>query len=415
LIWKGAPPFHDWKRPKKPTGPGVSKEAPGRGCPFSCGLCPEHRQRTCTVLVEVTQRCNLRCPVCYADSGQAAGSDEAFESLSGRIHRAREKAGNCNIQLSGGEPTVREDLPELVSECRAAGFSFIQVNTNGIRLGREPGYARALKEAGLSSVFLQFDGTRDGVYRQLRGQPLMREKLAAIAACGSAGIGVVLVPTLVPGVNTDQVGVILETGISHAPTVRGVHFQPMSYFGRYKGQGPTDESRLTLPQLMGQLERQSGGKIQVSHFKPPGCENPRCSFHATYVIAGDASLIPLSGGPCCGEPQTAETGAKQAISHVARQWAAPGIVPVQAAETACDAASGGIWRLERFIDRAATHTFSISAMAFMDAWSIDLERLRDCCIHVASPGGDLIPFCAYNLTAAEGRGLYRTQTPPPGA
>ncbi len=414
LIWKGAPPFHDWKRPKKPTGPGVSKETPGRGCPFDCGLCPDHRQRSCTVVMEVTQRCNLRCPVCYADSGDTDGGDEAIESLITRIRQIRQKAGDCHIQLSGGEPTVREDLPELVSASREAGFSFVQINTNGIRLARKSAYAKTLKAAGLSSVFLQFDGTDDGVHRRLRGQPLMKEKLAAIAACEGAGIGVVLVSTLVPGVNTNQVGKILETGLSHSPTVRGVHFQPISYFGRFGGE-PTEEMRLSLPQLMRQLERQSGGKVKVSHFKPPGCENPRCSFHANYVLTAASALLPLSRGGCCGEPETAETGAKRAISYVARQWAAPRVTAPAATEPLGSSSPDGAWRLESFIDRAATHTFTISAMAFMDAWNIDLERLRDCCIHVASPQGNLIPFCAYNLTATNGRGLYRTKTPPPGA
>jgi hypothetical protein len=191
--------------------------------------------------------------------------------------------------------------------------------------------------------------------------------------------------------------------------VRGIHFQPVSYFGRY---ADSARPRLTLPELMRALAEETGGMIQLSDFRPPGCENARCSFHANYFVGPEGALRAIHGphdGKCCPAPIPAEQGADTAIAYVARQWAGPETCeptpsPVDAADYGCTA---GPMTLDAFIVRARTRTLSVSAMAFQDGWNVDLERVRDCCIHVFSPDGRLIPFCLYNLTDAQGRGLYR--------
>jgi hypothetical protein len=327
----------------------------------------------------------------------------------------QQMAADSNIQLSGGEPTLRDDLPEIVAAGRKAGFAFIQLNTNGIRLGRDGDYLEALKDAGLASVFLQFDGIDDAVYRRLRGAALLDVKRQAIEACGRHGIGVVLVPTLVPGVNTGQVGALLQFAANRSPAVRGIHFQPVSYFGRCP-QPPSDASRITLPELMAAIEQQSEGMFKASDFQPPGCENAWCSFHADYLTlpgGGVRHLRHAQPAYCC-KTIPAEEGALRSIARVTRQWAGPGgdTTAGQGTGTAdpvCDSGTpdDGPMRLEDFLKRARTHTLTVSAMAFQDAWTLDLERLRDCCIHVWDPRYGLVPFCAYNVTSAEGRALYR--------
>ncbi|MBT8340144.1 MAG: radical SAM protein, partial [Desulfatitalea sp.] len=270
LIWRGGPAMADWRRPKifSPL-PWVSREK-DRGCPFDCGLCPDHRQRSCSIIVEVAARCDLNCPVCYADAGREA-QDPLISTIAGWFARLRANGVTGNIQLSGGEPTQRDDLPRIAALGREAGFAFIQVNTNGLRLAREAGYAEVLRRAGVSSIFLQFDGVDDQVYDALRGRALWAEKQAAIRACATAGLGVVLVPTLVPGVNVGSVGAILQAALAWYPAVRGVHFQPISYFGRHP-QPPALTARLTLPELMRAIETQTGGGFKARHFKAPGCE-----------------------------------------------------------------------------------------------------------------------------------------------
>jgi uncharacterized radical SAM superfamily Fe-S cluster-containing enzyme len=401
-----------WSRPKTPSHPAVAGHAVERGCPFDCGLCPAHRQHTCTLILEVTPRCNLACPVCYADA-RPAGPDPSVEAIARWFRQARRTAGAANIQLSGGEPTVRDDLPDIIALGRKAGFGFMQINTNGLRLATEQPYLEALKAAGLASVFLQFDGTREAVYRRLRGRALLDAKLAAIRACRAAGVGVVLVPTLVPGVNTQEIGPILNLALEHFPTVRGVHFQPVSYFGRYPGP-PTDRGRWTLPELMRAIEHQTQGRMCARDFRPPGCENAWCSCHAQYLVSAEGQPRPLQP-PFRPTPEapplSAEVGAARAIAFVVRQWSPPPAGsearPSPAALPGCACAGGRSEDLDAFLARARSQTFAVSAMAFQDAWNLDLERVRDCCIHVLAPDGTLVPFCLYNLTAVDGRRLYR--------
>jgi hypothetical protein len=409
VVWRGEPSFESWARPKVPSGPKQAFTSVEQGCPLDCGLCDAHRQHTCTALIEVTWRCDLGCPVCFASSGKAAPPDPSMDDLGRLFDRVELASGHCNIQLSGGEPTVREDLPEIIRLGKARGFPFIQLNTNGLRLGREPGYAARLAEAGLDSVFLQFDGTEDPIFQALRGRPLLETKLAALDALAEAGVGIILVPTLVPGVNDRDLGNILRLAVDRSPAVRGVHFQPVSYFGRYPKQ-PGDDERITLPEIMRGLEDQTGGLLKAVDFRPPGCEHAFCSFHANYVVGEQGRLTRLSSGGTCGcTPRPASEGADAAKAFVKRQWSSPDRQLPMAFDAAPDSpADGGPEdALDVFIRRAATHTFAVSAMAFQDCWTLDLERLKGCCIHEVSPDGRLIPFCAYNLTSMGGETLYR--------
>lgn len=419
VLWRGEPSMAAWQRPKEPAHPNLCYTHPEKGCPFDCGLCDDHRQIPCSVLLEVTDRCNLHCAVCFADAGGGKTEEPSVERVSELLGRAIAAAGPSNLQLSGGEPTLRDDLPQIVEAARRVGYSFIQVNTNGIRLAADKVYVQRLADAGLASVFLQFDGVDDETYRRLRGRALLDEKLRAIEHCGAAGLGVVLVPTLVQGVNTGALGAIVRRGIELAPAVRGIHFQPVSYFGRFP-QWNGDEARFTLPELMRSLEAQTGGLVRVSDFSPPGCEHAHCSFHATYIRSADGRLRPIGAakeGACCAGPFESG-GVRKTVETVSRRWslAAPVLFPgIDAvSDGPCCGGQGadviqidGALDLDVFIQEAAARSFTISAMAFQDAANLDLERLRGCCISVVSPDGMLVPFCAYNLTDTNGNGLYR--------
>lgn len=393
-IWRGEPEFTAWYRPKIPFHGGL-REAVKDGCPYDCGLCAQHEQRTCTALVEVTSRCNLGCPVCFAESGK--GTDLDPQVIRQMFANIIQQTGGCNLQLSGGEPTVRDDLPELVALARTAGFTFVQLNSNGIRLAEEPDFAKLLADAGLSSVFLQFDGVTDQVYRTLRGRDLFALKCQAIENIAAAGLGAVLVPTVVPGLNTGQLWDIVRFGLDRLPQVRGVHFQPISYFGRYPE--TFQPTHVTLPEVMSGLATQSGGLVNISDFTPPGCEHALCSFSAKYLVQEDGTLQRLGSCTCDCTPKPAEEGALRAIEVTARQWSG-----VQAENSQ---GQGPEDAFTRFLQRARTHTFALSGMAFQDCWTLMLERLQGCCIHVAQPDGRLIPFCSFNMTSRDGHALHR--------
>lgn len=422
-IWRGGPALGtpamaSWKRPKTPSYPRQPFAPRDKGCPFDCGLCPEHGQHTCTGQIEVTGRCDLGCPVCYAESGAGAWADPPLERIAFQLERLWRASGACNVQLSGGEPTLRDDLPAIVAGARQRGFTFVQLNTNGLRLGRQPDYARTLAEAGLDSVYLQFDGPDDDVCRAIRGRPCLTDKLAAVRACAEAGLGVVLVATLVRGVNLDKVGALLQKALELGPAVRGLHLQPAASFGRFPWQLQA-APRVTLPEVMGALAAQSGGLLSVTDFHPPGCEHALCSFSAVYRRTPQGLILIEGEGNCCdassrewrghgteNAPATssAEEGARISRAFTARHWsAAP--VPAEAAADRSD-------DFDRFLARAGlARRFTVSCMAFQDALTLDVDRVRGCCIHVVTPEGLLVPFCLHNLTAVDGTPLYRRARP----
>jgi len=224
---------------------------------------------------------------------------------------------------------------------------------------------------------------------------------------------VVLVPTLLRGVNDHALGEILRLALSRIPTVRGVHFQPASTFGRFPG-GPDEVQReaqrearrLTLPEVLSLLVDQSGGMLRAEDFHPPGCEHERCSFSGSFAVQGE-KLVPVSNGGCCEPgPLRAAEGARLAKSAVARQWA--GVSAPSSAKPVTPPRDD----FERFLaQRGADKRFSISCMAFQDAWTLELERVRGCCIHTQASDGRLVPFCLYNLTATDGTTLYRERRP----
>ena len=408
-AWKqgeGMPSFTAWRQgtriPAYPAHPATDIR---HGCPFDCGLCPEHVQHTCTGLIEVTMRCSLGCPICYARSSCSA-ADPSPDDIARQMDALFRASGACNVQLSGGEPTERDDLPAIVAMAKKKGFALVQVNTNGLRLGREEGYAQTLRDAGLDSVYLQFDGVDDSVYRTLRGRDCLALKQAAIEACGKAGLGVVLVCTLVRGVNDAQVGALLSRALKLGGHVRGLHFQPVSSVGRCPWD--MDEApRITLSELMANLEIQSGGMVRTAHFHAPSCEHPLCSFSAVYARLDDGTLGEPVGAACCsggtslaGEsPRVVDNaeGSRVSRAFTAAHWASP-----KGGNAALNDA------FSRFIARSgADRRFTLSAMAFQDALSLDVERVRGCCIHVVAPDGRMIPFCLYNLTSFDNHPLYR--------
>lgn len=404
-IWRGLPSFESWCGDNASPGTDTSRteeEATRNGtaeCPGACGLCPQHQQHTCTAVFEVTRRCDLNCPLCFAESSAVeAQADPSLEQINRMLRDLFAGQGPVNVQLSGGEPTMRDDLPEVIRLARAAGFTFVQLNTNGLRLASDPGYAEELREAGLVSVFLQFDGIGDDTYRALRGQPLATQKVRTVERCAQAGLSVILVPTVVPGVNDHEIGSLVRFAAQWPGVVRGLHLQPVSYFGRYPdGERP----RLTLPEVLRALELQTDGEVRASHFAPSCCEHVRCSFRARYWVRDEGRLEAVHSEPSCCSPEPG-SAARRAIAATSRQWSR------RSRGATTDEIRGeteSIDSLDRFLD-AAARILTISGMLFQDAWSIDLERTRRCCVHVAVPNRGLVPFCLWNLTSQSGRRLY---------
>ena len=453
-VWRDYVNLAQW-RGKLPE----ADEGENLNCPRGCDGCNDHLQGTCCVLLEVTRACNLQCRFCFANGGEGDAFGGVGNAVNGTqdfgntafsgdtevsggiavsggadmpdtagLKRAIEKilrAGDKPlIQFSGGEPTLREDLPELIAYARALGCPYTQLNSNGLRLAEDEAYVKALAEAGLSFVFLQFDGVDDSVYTALRGKALYEKKLQAIRMCDKYRIGVTLVPTVVRGVNEGHIGAIIRLGASLSPAVRGVHFQPVSYFGRYPAL-PGEEERITLDELLLCIHQQAG--VALSSVIPSRCDHPMCGFHGSYIVE-DGSLVPLSaftdteseGNAADGNGAggSGTTSAKQNREFIGRRWTRETSEEPDedcccddAQDEACDCdgeeeqvadccCEDEIATFDAFLSKVKKNGFTISAMAFQDAMNLDVERLRRCSLHVYQEGV-LMPFCARYLTKIE--------------
>ena len=382
LVWHGKLNMEQWLLETAPL-----PADKGLKCPVNCGICSEHEIGSCCVLLEVTSRCDLRCRYCFARGGE--GNDEPpLEKLKASVDDIVKRCGEPLLQLSGGEPTMRDDLDELICYAKEAGCSYVQLNTNGIRLAREPEYAKRLADSGLDIVFLQFDGTRDDIYELLRGVPLLETKKEAIRVCGGLKMGVTLVPTVVKGVNDGDLGNIIKLACELSPAVRGIHFQPVSYFGRYPGR-PSDDDRYTLDELMNDISTQTG--IPATSFMPSRCDHPLCGFHANFLIGPDGSLKPLSSITHSSHVRGCERDNRE---YVARHWRRAPEEPEPAAPFSDE------MDFDTFLYRLRHESLTLSAMAFQDAMNLNIERLHRCSLHVYD-NGSIKPFCAKYLTGME--------------
>lgn len=360
-------------------------------CPLNCGICPQHCRGTASAAIMTTSRCNLRCPFCFTNAG-----DETYEPDLGEIRQMFANlwtaSGNCPVELCGGEPTLRDDLPQMISIGREIGFDHFQINTNGIRIAEDITYLRRIKQAGATVIYLQFDGVNDEVYQLMRGQPLMDKKVQAVRNCIEEKMGVVLVPTLVQRVNLNQVGDIINFAKEHGPSVRGVFFQPASYFGRHPGY-PGDDERLTIPDVLKAIEEQTAGELPRTCFIPPSCEHPHCSF-TSFLLRVNGRLVPTTHF----QPRQSDTDPLQHTRQYTKHfWRYPDD-PSSRREFSSP--------FNTALQQLCQDSFFVSGMAFQDVWNIDLERLQHCCLHIVSGRDKLIPLCAKYITSTGGERLY---------
>ncbi|MCD6209843.1 MAG: radical SAM protein [Methanophagales archaeon] len=393
-----------------------SESEPGQNasCPFACGLCPSHESPTVLGIIDVTSRCNLRCPVCFASSNgygygheheheHGYGKDPTADEIKAIIDNFATNTNAAGLQFSGGEPTLRADLPELISYARQR-FEHVEVDTNGIKMAQSAEYCREIESAGTSVIYLQFDGVTDLPYEKLRGRKLLAIKKKAIENHRKAGPkpAIVLVPTLVKGVNDDQIGAIIKFAIENRDIIRGVNFQPISFCGRTPYRA---DERITVSDVLRAIEEQTGFMHKNDFFPPSlmsmlltsiGKSEVGCHFACgafSYLVFLDDKNKP--------EPIT---------RYVDMERLAAIYKDKERGKISLIAALRSI-RLELlkklFISVIKSHDYHdlsslhfkllfIGTMHFMDSYNFDLGRLRRCVIHYGLPDGRIVPFCSYN-------------------
>ena len=364
------------------------------GCPLDCGLCPEHKQHACLGLIEVNTACNLDCPICFADSGhQPDGFSLTREQVAFMLDTFVAAEGEPEVvQFSGGEPSIHPEIVTFMEMAKERGIRVVMLNTNGIRLARDPRFAREVARVG-AHVYLQFDGFDLETHLAIRGKDLRESKRRALDNCAEHGVTVTLVAAVEKGVNEHEVGEIVRFGVSH-PAVNSVVFQPVTHAGRHRVFDPLE--RLTNPDVMRLVAEQLPDWFRVSDFVPVPCCFPTCRSMSYALVDGDR-LIPFTRLldidaylDYVSNRVIPDLDVRSALERMFSSSAAPG------AEEALLACEGCGIDLPGALEDLRSHAFVVTVQDFQDAYTLNVRQLMKCCIEQITPDGRLIPFCAYN-------------------
>lgn len=416
----------------EPPGLFAPRVADSKLCPSDCGLCDRHQSPACLANIDLTNRCNLNCPVCFANSNAAGYVYEpTFDQVVTMMQRLRDyrpTPATC-IQFSGGEPTLHPDFLKIVSKAAEMGFSNIQIATNGLKLA-ETNFASQAAKAGLHTLYLQFDGVDDQVYQKTRGRPLMELKRKCVENCRQFGMKICLVPTVIRGQTDHQVSKILQFAVDNVDVISGISYQPVSFTGRidYK---QLEAMRYTTGDLVEDIARASGADVYRDFYplsfvtpfsqllsamtgapKITSCCHTDCALGTYFFVSAEGKLHPFTRvfdiEPLFWQihllarkiQRRGKAGLLDKLhalwlfyKHFRRDQAPPEL---------------SFYRMVRSMrgmvnkrdGRGASgktncRTLMAAGMHFQDRYNFDVQRIRRCVIHYSTPEG-IFPFCSYN-------------------
>jgi uncharacterized radical SAM superfamily Fe-S cluster-containing enzyme len=444
IVWSDADMY---RRVEKWAKDGVGVQNPAiekaKQCPFDCGLCDLHLSHTGLANVDLTNRCNMKCPICFANANQAGYVFEPdYETVVKMLKVLREErpVPTPAVQFSGGEPTIHPRFLDIIKAAKDLGFAQIQVATNGIKFAESIDFCQKASDAGLNTVYLQFDGLRSDIYMRARGRDLLavKEKVIENFRKVEHHSSIVFVPTIVKGLNDDQVWPILHYALENMDVVRGVNFQPVAFTGRIAHE-ELEKGRYTLPDLAHDMERQSGGKIKTTDWYPVptvaavselwgalyGDPKVTLTTHvhcgiATYMfVKGPEDIIPVTRFVDVEnlfeelyhlaqktEGKKVKAFSKVKAFNLLRKYLKKDEMPEGMSSAQFLKALRGVLSEETKSELAkfSWQMMYVGAMHFMDSYNYDIERVKRCMIHYTTPDGKIIPFCAYNSGP-----VYRTE------
>jgi len=427
-------------------GPGITnpKTQEQKGCPFDCGLCTQHKSTTMMGVIDLTNRCNLKCPICFATS-DASGYiyEPSFEQVKEMMQNLIDlkPARTPCLQFSGGEPTLYPRFFDVIKEARKMGFGQIQIATNGIKLANEE-FAKKASEAGLNCLYLQFDGVTDDIYEKIRGRPLFEIKKKAIENSYKYGIRTILVPTIVRGINDHQIGDIYRFAIENIEAVSTISWQPVALTGRIPEE-EKNQMRFTLTDLAEETEKQFPCIKKQDWYPlavtPPfsrflevvtGQKQSQISCHAhcgtgTYLVVDKetGNHIPLPHfidivGLMTKFQELYHNYKKkkyfkkirtkfdifnfsQQLEQFHNKEKAPDNMSFKeffsylSQFTARKNFTDNLFKKKKQEGRK-WRILVVAAMHFQDSYNYETERTQNCVVHYAAPDGKLYPFCSYN-------------------
>jgi tetraether lipid synthase len=368
------------------------------GCPYDCGLCPDHEQHSCLTLVEITDACNLTCPVCYAESGphrQTHRSMEQVEFMLDCVVR-NEKEPDI-VQISGGEPTIHPQFFEILDAARRRPIKHLMVNTNGLRIAQEPEFARRLADymPGFE-LYLQFDSLEEGPLRELRGADLRRIRLQALENLNKYNVSTTLVVTVKKGSNDGELGRIIDFALQQ-PCVRGVTFQPIQAAGRLEN-FESARDRLTLSEVRQNILSQSD-LFQPEDIIPVPC-HPDC-LAMGYALKLGGKAVPLTS---MIDPKVLLQGEGNTIVYERDPRLRDHVFKLFSTSHSPESATTSLKQLLCCLPMVQVpdamsydKVFRVLIIQFMDAQNFDVRSVKKSCIHIVHPDGRIIPFDTFNL------------------
>jgi uncharacterized radical SAM superfamily Fe-S cluster-containing enzyme len=372
------------------------------GCPYDCGVCPDHEQHGCSLLLEITDSCNLSCPTCFDNSCPERSNHLSMDQIKAMLDLAvANETEPAVVQISGGEPTIHPQFFGILAEAKSRPIQHLLLNTNGIKIATEDGFAEKLAEHTPGfEVYLQFDSLRAEPLKILRGADLRSIHEKAIEKLNRLEIPTTLVATIRRDVNDDEMGDLIEYALAQ-PCVRGVTFQPVQAAGRlekYEGGFDSHRDRITLTEVRRRILQQSD-LFEPEDIIPVPCNSE--SLAMAYALRMGDQTLPLTG---LIDPDLLINGGRNTIAHEKDSAIQAGInklfatnhspgTEANAVNQLLGAASGN--PIENLSYR---NVFRLLIVDFMDAYNFDLRTVRKSCVHILHPDGKrAIPFETYNL------------------
>lgn len=373
------------------------------GCPFDCGLCPEHDQHSCISLIEITNNCDMHCPTCYANGGK--GEFLTLNKISRMADFLIESEGGEAeiIQISGGEPTTHPQIIDIIRLLRGKNIRYVMLNTNGIRIAEDETLVQELSQfKGKFEIYLQFDGFGKKANLHLRGKNLVGVKLRAIENLRKHNIPITLVTTVKKGINEDEISKIIEYAMKTSG-IRGVNFQPIAYFGRNSDIKTKD--RVTLSGIIKLIEQQMPSTFMKGDIIPLPCNVERVAV--SYLVrSSKGKFVPITRHVKVKSylpliDNTFAFDADRILKSNAKEVLTPSgccscinfikdiksIIPL----------SFALKSKEEKLKYVDENTFRISITSFIDVFNFDVKSMQKECVHIITPGLKKIPFSAYNM------------------
>ncbi len=396
-YWKSQ---REWLKPgDRPLAVATRTE---HGCPYDCGLCPDHEQHSCLAIVEVNEACNLSCPVCFADSSVKRTGHRPLAEIEAMLDAIVAAEGEPDlVQLSGGEPTIHPQFWAILDAAKVRPIRHLMVNTNGLTIAREPGFAERL--AGYMpgfEVYLQFDSLKRDALMELRGADLSRVRIQALEALEHHGISTTLVVTLKKGVNDGEIADIVRFALDWR-CVRGVTFQPIQDAGRNEGFDPKAH-RMVLTQVRRAIAE--AGVFGLDDLIPLPCNPDQICIG--YGLRNGAQVQPVTAMLprelfVAAAPNTVTFESypelRRAVFELLSLSTAQGDTSEKLAALLCCLPEAAVPQ-----EVAYEHTFRVVVSQFLDRFNFDLGAVKRSCVHFVQPDGRIIPFDTFNTFYRDG-------------